>query len=110
VRTHTRMTVRAMCTSCQVSRAGLYRQRKSRKMHGEDMDARHEIQQIALQWPCYGSRRIAAELRARGQVVNRKKVQSIMRDDNLLCAVKRKFIATTDSGHRFRCIPTGSRR
>ncbi len=55
------------------------------------MDLRDEIQKIALQWPCYGSRRIAAELGARGKTVNRKKVQRIMRNDNLLCAVKRRF-------------------
>jgi transposase InsO family protein len=69
------------------------------------MDLRHDIQKIALQWPCYGSRRIAAELGARGKTVNRKKVQRIMRNDNLLCAIKRKFVVTTDSGHRLPVYP-----
>lgn len=105
MKTQTRMTVRAMCHACQVSRAGLYRQRKGRKARAEDMNLRDEIQKIALEWPCYGSRRMRAELRARGRSVNRKKVQRIMREDNLLCAVKRKFVVTTDSGHRLPVYP-----
>src|SRR5215471_13404996 len=54
-----------------------------------DMDLRDEIQKIALEWPSYGSRRITAELKARQWDVNRKRVQRIMREDNLLCVVKR---------------------
>src|SRR5262249_39770703 len=44
-----------------------------------DMDLRDEIQKVALDWPAYGSRRITAELKARGWDVNRKRVQRIMR-------------------------------
>jgi transposase InsO family protein len=69
------------------------------------MDLRHEIQTIALEWPSYGTRRMTAELRARGWTVSRKKVQRIMRDDNLLCGVKRKFVVTTDSGHELPIYP-----
>jgi transposase InsO family protein len=57
------------------------------------------IQKVALAWPSYGSRRIRAELQRRGWVVNRKRVRRIMREDNLLCLRKRKFVVTTDSGH-----------
>ena len=38
-------------------------------------------------WPSYGSRRITAELRRAGWVVNGKRVQRLMREDNLLCLV-----------------------
>jgi transposase InsO family protein len=62
------------------------------------MDLRDEIQKIALEWPCYGSRRITQELKARKWDVNRKRVQRLMREDNLLCVTKRRFVvATTDS-------------
>lgn len=94
-----------MCTACQVSRAGLYRHRQGRKVRAEDMDLRHAIQGIAVEWPFYGSRRISAELEARGKIANRKKVQRIMRADNLLCLVKRKLVVTTDSGHRLPVYP-----
>jgi transposase InsO family protein len=63
------------------------------------MDLRDEIQRIALEWPCYGWRRITAELRRRGWTVNHKCVLRMMREDNLLCLRRRKFVVTTDSNH-----------
>ena len=71
-----------------------------------DMDLRDQIQKIALEWPCYGSRRITAELKARKWEVNRKRVQRLMREDNLLCVTKRRFVVpTTDSAHGLRVYP-----
>jgi putative transposase len=64
-----------------------------------------EIQRIALEFSCYGSRRITAELRRRGWQVNRKKVQRLMREDNLLCLRRRKFVVTTDSRHGLPIYP-----
>lgn len=64
-----------------------------------DMDLRDAIQRIALEWPSYGRPRITAELRRRGWTVNAKRVYRIMREDNLLCVRRRKFIVTTDSSH-----------
>ena len=63
------------------------------------MDLRDELQRIAVEMPSYGRRRITAELKRRGWVVNHKRVQRIMREDNLLCLRRRKFVATTDSRH-----------
>ena len=63
------------------------------------MELRDEIQRIALEFSCYGSRRITTEFRRRGWQVNRKKVQRLMREDNLLCLRRRKFVVTTDSRH-----------
>src|SRR5437660_1954445 len=63
------------------------------------MDLRDEIQRIATDWPCYGWRRVQAELKRRGWTANHKRVRRIMREDNLLCLRRRKFIATTDSHH-----------
>lgn len=37
------------------------------------------------------------ELRRHGWVVNPKRVRRLMREDNLLCVRKRKFVVTTDS-------------
>ena len=60
---------------------------------------RDAIQRIAVEMPAYGSRRITAELRCQGWVINRKRVQRMMRQDNLLCLRRKKFIRTTDSEH-----------
>jgi transposase InsO family protein len=94
-----------MCEVAGFSRAGYYRFLDPEKPAAADMDLRDEIQKIALEWPCYGSRRIAQELKARGWDVNRKRVQRLMREDNLLCVTKRKFVVTTDSAHGLKVYP-----
>ena len=63
------------------------------------------IQQVALAWPAYGYRRITAELKRRGRGVNRKHVLRLMREDNLLCLRKRRFVHTTNSDHRLPVYP-----
>jgi transposase InsO family protein len=69
------------------------------------MHLRDAMQRIALEMPSYGRPRITAELRRRGWMVNPKRVYRIMREDNLLCLRRRKFIVTTDSRHGFRVYP-----
>ena len=69
------------------------------------MDLRDAIQRIALEMPSYGRPRITAELRRRGWPVNAKRVHRIMREDNLLCLRRRKFILTTDSRHGLPIYP-----
>jgi transposase InsO family protein len=49
--------------------------------------------------PNYGWPRITAELKRRGWEANHKRVYRIMREDNLLCLRRRKFVVTTDSNH-----------
>jgi putative transposase len=58
----------------------------------------------------YGSRRITAELKQRKWTVNRKRVQLLMREDNLLCLRKPKFVMTTDSDHGLRVYPNLARQ
>jgi putative transposase len=69
------------------------------------MDLRDAIQRIALEWPSYGRPRITRELRRRGWTVNPKRVYRLLREDNLLCARKRKFVVTTDSNHGRKVYP-----
>ena len=47
----------------------------------------------------YGYRRVTAELRNRGLVVNSKKVRRIMRQNDLNPKRKRRYVVTTDSSH-----------
>lgn len=64
------------------------------------MLVRAEIQQIALAHRRrYGYRRITAELRRRGLLVNHKRVARLMREDNLLAVQPRAFVVTTDAQH-----------
>ena len=105
MKTGTQLSVIRMCEVAGFSRAGYYRFLHPEKPAAADMDLRDEIQKIALEWPSYGSRRIAKELKARGRKVNRKRVQRLMREDNLLCVTKRKFVVTTDSAHGLKVYP-----
>jgi transposase InsO family protein len=91
--------VQRLCRLTQVSRAGFYRWRHAAPVEDCDLDLRDQIQRIALEWPCYGWRRVREELRRRGWAVNHKRVRRIMREDNLLCLRRRKFVLTTDSNH-----------
>jgi putative transposase len=105
VKTGTRLSVIQMCEVAEFSRAGYYRFLDPAHPAPADMGRRDEMQKIALEWPSYGSRRITKELRDRGWKVNRKRVQRLMREDNLLCVVKRKFVVTTDSAHGLKVYP-----
>ena len=90
----------------RVSRASFYRFDPERPPSEDpDMEMRDAIQRIALDMPSYGRPRITAELRRRGWQVNHKRVYRIMREDNLLCVRRRKFVLTTDSQHALKVYP-----
>jgi putative transposase len=99
------MTVQAMCASASVGRAGFYRHCSRPEVSDEDMELRDAIQKVALESPAYGRRRITAELKRLGWQVNHKRVHRLMREDNLLCLRRRKFVATTDSNHNLPVYP-----
>jgi putative transposase len=99
------LAIERMCELAGVSRRGFYRFDPEAKPAERDMDLRDAIQRIALEMPSYGRPRITAELRRRGWVVNAKRVHRIMREDNLLCLRRRKFLVTTDSRHGFPIYP-----
>ena len=92
------MAILPACAALGISRSTLYRQRGTPV--DADTEVRDAIQRIALEMPCYGYRRITAELRRRSFLVNHKAVLRLMREDNLLCLRrKRAFVVTTDSRH-----------
>lgn len=93
----------------RVSRSGFYRSLGAEPKPDRDMDLRDAIQRIAVEWPSYGRPRITKELRERGWRVSPKRVYRLMREDNLLCVRRRKFIVTTDSNHGRRVYPNLAR-
>ena len=100
------LTVERMVELGAVSRSSFYRfEANGDPGPDPDMDLRDAIQRVALEWPSYGRPRITAELRRRGWTVNAKRVYRIMREDNLLCVRRRKFIVTTDSSHGRKVYP-----
>ena len=100
------LTIERMVELGGVSRASFYRFGKDNPSRTDsDMDLRDAIQRVALEWPSYGRPRITAELRRRGWKVNPKRVYRWMREDDLQCVRKRKFVVTTDSNHDRKVYP-----
>jgi putative transposase len=99
------LTLERMTELGRISRSGFYRWGEDTPLPDPDLDLRDAIQRIALEWPSYGRPRITAELRRRGWRVNPQRVYRLLREDNLLCVRKRKFVVTTDSRHGRRIYP-----
>jgi putative transposase len=94
------LSVGRMCELGRVSRAGFYRYLKQRAPQLVKTEVRSTIQRIAVEHRRrLGSPRMTRELRNRGLVVNHKRVERIMREDNLLAIRRRKFVTTTESAH-----------
>jgi putative transposase len=99
------MTVDRACRLAGVARAGYYRAWMEHEPRAAETGLRDRIQQVSLAHRLYGSRRIAEALRADGMVINRKRVQRLMRLDNLLALRKRRWVTTTDSRHTYAVYP-----
>lgn len=103
MRSAAHLSIESMCRLAQASRAGFYRHWKQHQPRTEEIELRAQIQQIVLaNRRNYGYRRVTRELHNQGQAVNHKRVARLMAEDNLLCLRKRRFMATTDSGHDLR--------
>jgi len=72
---------------------------KSKGDKSRDAILLKRIRAIATEFPCYGYRRITAQLRRKGIMVNRKRVYRIMRYNGILCTIRRKYKVTTNSKH-----------
>jgi transposase InsO family protein len=94
-----RLSIEEACRTAQVGRAGFYRSFQEHAPRQAETELRDRIQRVALENRFYGYRRVAAELRRQGIVVNHKRVLRVMREDNLLSLRKRRFLLTTDSRH-----------
>src|SRR5579884_3122332 len=92
--------VRVLCQVLDVAPSSYYYQPHA----AEDLALREALEAVALEYPRYGSRRITAELRRRGWEINRKRVQRLMREANLLVEVKR-YCQTTMSRHPYGRYP-----
>ena len=80
-----------------IARSGHYY--KSKKDAKKDYVILEAIKAIALDFPSYGYRRITAALRRESVIVNHKKVHRIMRENDILCSIRRSYKHTTNSKH-----------
>jgi transposase InsO family protein len=87
----------------KLSRSSFYRREKpvdpdQKKTEADLVD---RIEAICLEFPGYGYRRVTYQLKYERWQVNHKKVLRIMRESDLLCRMKRRWVKTTDSSHHF---------
>jgi putative transposase len=95
------LSIERMCQMAGVSRAGFYRSLQQQEPEEEEMEVRSVMQEIVAEHKRrYGYRRVSAELRRRGLVVNHKRVARLMREDQLLAVQPKSFVTTTDSDHQ----------
>jgi putative transposase len=71
------LSVRRQCELLRVSRSGLYYDAVATSQ--EELVLMRRMDELHLQWPFYGSRKLSLALRAEGHEVNRKRVQRLMR-------------------------------
>jgi putative transposase len=64
-----------VCRALGVARSGLYR--RSSVVPNEELET--AMKEICAQFPCYGYRRVTAELRKQGWSINRKRVARLMK-------------------------------
>jgi transposase InsO family protein len=90
------------CEVLDLPRSTYYYQAQAK----DEREVKAAIEQVALQWPTYGYRRIAHQLRRdRDWVINDKRVRRLMGEMGLQARKKRKKQRTTDSKHGYPRYP-----
>jgi putative transposase len=99
------MSIRQLCETLEVNRRWYYARLAQGETADPDVELRDAIEQIILEFAGYGYRRVTHALVRAGWSVNHKRVLRIMREESLLCHLKRQFVPTTDSHHAFQVYP-----
>jgi putative transposase len=102
---HPEMSIERLCSLMGVSRSWYYERPAVAKEAKKDVALRDAIERIVLRFPGYGYRRVSAALRREGWAVNHKRVLRVMRQEALLCQLRRCFKVTTESAHSFKRYP-----
>jgi len=102
---HPEASVRQLCQMLSVNRAWYYQRLKLGSAPAPDLALRDAIERLVLEFPGYGYRRVTAALQRAGWMVNHKRVLRVMREESLLCQLKRGFVRTTDSKHGLGVYP-----
>lgn len=92
-----------LCDLLGVSRSSYY----YAAIKPEEREVRQAMEELAAEFPTYGSRRLAAQIRRDPYklIVNRKRARRIMQELGIKCRVKQRTVHTTDSRHSFPRYP-----
>ena len=96
---HPELSMRRLCELFGVGRTWYYTHPSPEAVASRDIALCDAIEELILEFPGYGYRRVTKALQREGWTVNHKRVLRIMREEALLCQLKRRFVTTTDSRH-----------
>src|SRR5690348_15495525 len=96
-RDHPHLSVRRQCAMLGIARSGAYR--PPRPANDDDLWLTRRIDELFMRWPFLGSRRMAAMLRAEGVVINRKRVQRLMRRMGIAALGPKPWTSKPAPGH-----------
>ena len=86
----------------KIARSTFYRAPVPRLSDADLLDA---IRAICDEFEAYGWRRVRAALQLQGIVANHKRIRRLMREHDLQPRRRRRYVATTDSGHDLPIFP-----
>ena len=92
------LSVRRQCALLSVARSGVYRPKPV--AGADDLAVMRRIDELHLELPFYGSRRLTFELNKEGRGVNRKRVQRLMRVMGIEALVPRPGTSKAAPGHK----------
>ena len=102
----TELPISKACKTLEVSRSSYYKWKDNGFIDLDEDYLKKEIENIIIEFPFYGYRRVKHELRRRKIIVNSKKVLRIMKNCNLICRRKKLFKpVTTQSDHDYKIYP-----
>jgi len=92
------LPVTRQCQLLDLSRSSYYYQ--TNEVSADELKLMRKIDEIHLRLPFYGSRRIKDELEDNGVIVNRKKVQRLMRVMGIMAIYPKKNTSRPGKGHK----------
>ena len=92
------LSVRRQCALLNLARSGVYRPKPV--IEAGDLALMRRIDELHLELPFYGSRRMTFELNKEGRGVNRKRVQRLMRVMGIEALVPRPGTSKPAPGHK----------
>jgi putative transposase len=92
--------VRVLCQTVELSPSTYYYPPRD----NDDLTLLSWIEDVLLRFPTYGRPRLTEQLRREGHWVNHKRVERVLRENDLIRVIKRRC-ATTNSVHGYRRYP-----
>ena len=97
-RSHADLSVRSQCQLLSLTRSGVYRQPEAANSNA-DLAVMRRIDELYMQWPFMGSRRMVVMLGKAGIRINRKRVQRLMQEMGLEALGPKPNTSKAAKGH-----------